>query len=160
MKLLIPATLTLAALLAGCAPKTRYVRNTRIADTSENREILTVCEEYRRAVERLDVAKLVVLASPRYHEDGGTLSAEDDYGNEGLRQVLATRFQTAKQVRYGIEYRRLTRVGARATVDIYIDASFLFSGARGDTWHPVTNYNRLELEYDSKRQRWLFLAGM
>jgi len=156
----ITCTVLLAALLGGCAAKTKYVRGSKVPDTEQNREILAVCEDYRRAVERLDVAKLLVMASPNYHEDGGTIDATDDYGNEGLRQVLATRFGATKSVRYGIEYRKVTRKGARATVDIYIDASFLFAGARGDVWHPVTNYNRLELEWDGKRQRWLFLAGM
>ncbi len=160
MKTLYSALLVTSMLLTGCGPKQKYVRNTRIADSADNREILTVCEEYRRAVERLDVAKLVIMASPGYHEDGGTVSADDDYGNAGLRQILATRFKATRAIRYGIEYRKIKRTGDRATVDIYIDASFQYASGRGDMWHPVTNYNRLELQFDKQRKRWLFLAGM
>jgi hypothetical protein len=156
-----PAFFVTAALaLAACGGSSSYVRGTKVEDSAENREIIQVCEDYRKAVERLDVDHLMVLASEKYYEDGGTPDTADDYGYQGLQQVLQTRFRAAKAIRYAMEYRKIARRGNRATVEIYIDASFEFTSARGDIWHPVSNYNRLELEYDQKRGKWLFLAGM
>ena len=146
--------------LTACGGSDHYVRGTKVQDSAENREIIRVCEDYRHAVERLDTDRLMILASERYYEDGGTPDTADDYGYQGLLQVLQTRFKAAKAIRYSMEYRKIARKGNRATVEIYIDASFEFASARGDVWHPVSNYNRLELEYDQQKGKWLFLAGM
>jgi hypothetical protein len=59
-----------ALALAGCSKN--YIPNTDVEDSSQNRKIVSFCEEYRHAVEEKNVPKLLSMASPLYHEDAGT----------------------------------------------------------------------------------------
>ena len=144
--------------LLGCATRGN-IPNTKVPDTRENREIIDVCERYRKALEARDTATLLALASPNYFEDSGTPKADDDYGYEGLKKVISDRMKMLKSVRYEVEYRKVTRTDRRAEVEIYIDASFqIASNNQADQYKRVTEYNRLELENDGLR--WMFTSGM
>jgi hypothetical protein len=134
------------------------IPGTTVADTKLNRELIEVCERYRHALEDRDAATLLALAHPHYYEDSGTPKGEDDYGYEGLKQVIATRLSALRSVRYNVEYRDIAVHGNRAHVDIRYDASFQLATEMGDRWERKQNDKRLELEHDGRR--WLFLAGM
>ena len=92
---------------AGCT--TRYIPNTDVEDTDENRDVVKFCETYRRAIERKDIGLLLSLASPRYYEDGGNVDPADDLDYEGLREWLEGRFQDTRAIRYEIRYRRVVK---------------------------------------------------
>ncbi len=165
------------ALLAGCA--TRYIPNTDVEDTEENRSIVTFCERYRHAVELKDVGELLKLASNEYYEDGGNIDASDDLDYSGLRDYLTTRFVDAQAIRYEIRYRRILRqpLDAKENGDgngnggsaeprelIYVDytysASYRIPGMKGgDEWRRKVEDNRLEiLRYPDNTFR--IVAGM
>ena len=56
--LLIPLLASLGALAStGCA--THFIPNTDVVDNADNRRIVAFCENYRRAVERKDLATLI-----------------------------------------------------------------------------------------------------
>src|SRR4051812_40787954 len=74
----------------GCATY-NIIPGTKVFDTKPNREILEICEKYRRALESKDAPTLLSLAHPNYYEDSGTPKGDDDYGYEGLKDVLAKR---------------------------------------------------------------------
>jgi hypothetical protein len=83
-----------AILSAGaCAHQVTYVAGTRVPYSDMNKSVLGACEEYRLAVERGDADALMLMAHKQYWEDSGTPSGSDDYGIEGLRNVLLTRLQ-------------------------------------------------------------------
>ena len=145
------------ALLPACA-MINVIPGTKVPDTKPNREILDVCEKYRHALEDRDSATLLTLAHPNYYEDSGTPKGDDDYGYEGLKEVLAKRLAALKTVRYNIEYRKVAIEGHHASVDIRYDASFQLATEMGDRWERKQNDKRLELENDGKR--WLIIAGM
>ncbi len=149
-------------LVAACAPACAaisYIPGTTVADTPTNRVIIRdVCEKYREAMEERDGAQLLAMASPHYYEDSGTPKGDDDYGYEGLKQVIATRMASLRSVRYNIEYREVILEGKRAHVDIRYDASFQIATEMGDRWERKQNDKRLELEFDGNR--WLFVGGM
>lgn len=107
-----------------CMPK--YIPNTDVPDTRENREVIEVAERYRRAVEQRDVRTLLALAAPNYFEDGGTPAGDDDYGYEGLRRLLSVWAEEVRQVRYEMRYRRVTfeQGGNRALIDYTYTGSF------------------------------------
>jgi hypothetical protein len=151
------ALVGLLALSGGCAT-VNTIPGTKVPDTKANREILDVCERYRHALEDRDAATLLALAHPDYYEDSGTPNANDDYGYEGLKDVLQKRMAALKTVRYNIEYRKIEISGKRANVDIRYDASFQLATEMGDRWERKLNDKRLELENDGKR--WLIIAGM
>jgi hypothetical protein len=157
MKLrLLVLSLMLTATWA-CAPLI-VIPGTKVADTKMNRELIDVCERYRRALEERDAPALLSLAHPQYFEDSGTPLGADDYGYEGLKDVLSKRLSAVKTLRYNIEYRKIEVLGTRVHVDIRYDASFQIATEMGDRWERKQNDKRIELENDGKR--WLFISGM
>jgi hypothetical protein len=158
--------LVVAALLAACAHQGSYVPGTRIPYSDPNQSVLKAVEEYRLAVERGDADALMLMAHKQYWEDSGTPSGSDDYGYDGLRNVLLTRLQHASDIRYSMRYMAVRqtcptelRQGCQAAVDVLIDASFTITDAFGKPKRPdKRDQNELTLEWDGKR--WLFLSGM
>ena len=145
------------ALFAGCA-NIVFIPGTKVADTRINRELVDVCEKYRVALEQRDAPALLALAHPNYYEASGTPKGDDDYGYEGLKQVISNRMAALKTVRYNIEYRAVDVQGSHARVDLRYDASFQIATPLGDRWERRQNDKRIELENNG--QRWLILAGM
>jgi len=164
MKLVI-CFLLLAAV--GCAAHHgSTVGGTRIPYTQPNDSVLQACEQYRLAVERGDADALMLMAHKQYWEDSGTPSGSDDYGYEGLRNVLLTRLLKASDIRYSIRYVAVHQQcpkelhqGCMAAVDVLIDASYTIANAYGKASRPdKRDQNQLVLQYDGKR--WLFISGM
>ena len=152
--------------LAACAAKVSYVAGTRIPYSQNNKSALDAVEEYRLAVERGDAEALMLMAHKQYWEDSGTPSGSDDYGYEGLRNVLLTRLLKATDIRYTMRYvgvsqqcRGDLRAGCRAAVDVLVDASYTITNVHGKAVRPdKRDQNQLVLEWDGRR--WLFISGM
>ena len=152
--------------VAACAPRVSYVPGTRIPFSKNNQSVLKAVEEYRLAVERGDADALMLMAHKQYWEDSGTPSGNDDYGYEGLRNVLLSRLQKASDIRYSMRYMAVHQTclkdlanGCRASVDVLIDASFTIADPNGRPRRPdKRDQNQLVLEWDGNR--WLFLSGM
>ena len=151
--------------LGACAHQVSYVPGTKVPYSDMNKSVLDACEEYRLAVERGDADALMLMAHKQYWEDSGTPSGSDDYGVEGLRNVLLTRLQKASDIRYSMRYvavhQQCTELkpGCRAAVDVLIDASFTIANPLGRPIRPdKRDQNQLVLEWDG--HRWLFLSGM
>jgi hypothetical protein len=159
--------LLIAAIISSgaCAHQVTYVAGTRVPYSDMNKSALEACEEYRLAVERGDADALMLMAHKQYWEDSGTPSGSDDYGIEGLRNVLLTRLQKASDIRYSMRYVgvhqqcKSLKPGCRAAVDVLIDASFTIANPLGRPIRPdKRDQNQLVLEWDG--HRWLFLSGM
>ncbi|MDB4959716.1 MAG: putative secreted protein [Myxococcales bacterium] len=159
------SVLLLALSIAACASHATFVTGTSIPFSDSNKSVLDAVEEYRLAVERGDADALMLMAAKQYWEDSGTPSGSDDYGYEGLRNVLLTRLQRASDIRYSVRYMNVhqqcteLKPGCHAQVDVMIDASFTIADAFGKSKRPdKRDQNQLVLEWDGKR--WLFLSGM
>lgn len=158
----------LAAILTSgaCGAKRSYVAGTKVPYTASNKAVLDAAEEYRLAVERGDADALMLMAHPQYWEDSGTPSGSDDYGYEGLRNVLLTRLLKATDIRYSLRYVGVSqqckgdlKPGCRAAIDVLIDASYTITNVHGKSVRPdKRDQNQLVLEWDGRR--WLFLSGM
>ena len=157
MSKLLPVLAFLVFAAGGCV-KEKYIPYTRVIDTPQNREVLKAVEAYRLAIERKDAPALLMMASPDYFEDSGTPAADDDYGYEGLKQVLARRLAQVEQIRYSLQYMKIEIHDKIAHVDVYIDASFQIHTAQGTKWDRKQEPHRMELVFDGKR--WLFRRGM
>jgi hypothetical protein len=150
--------LALTGVAPGCGHQ-EFFPGTTIVRSETNRRIIEVVEQYRRRLLERNVTGLLALASPRYFEDSGTPRSDDDYGYEGLKQVLTTKLQRVKSLRYEIEYRSIRPVGTKVEVEVFIDGSFeLASAESGDRYRRVNDYHRFVL--DSEDDKWKFLAGM
>ena len=142
--LAVAGCVALTGPLAGCSKY--YIPNTDVEDTEDNREIVAFCEQYRRALERKDVAALLDLASPHYYEDGGNVDASDDIDYAGLREYLLEKFEDANAIRYEIRYRRITKDEEYVLVDFTYSGSFRLPTSDGDEkWRSTVAENRLEL---------------
>jgi hypothetical protein len=150
--------LALAASSALFACTTKYIPNTDVPDTEENRELIAFCEEYRRAVERKNIGALLKLASERYYEDGGNVDASDDIDLAGLEEYLSDRFQDASAIRYEIRYREISREEGRIYVDYTYSASFRIPGVSSEEWKRRVEDNRLEIVEEDGKLR--IIAGM
>jgi hypothetical protein len=125
-----------------------------VSKSDPQRDVISVCEKYRQAMEARDVPALIALAHPKYHSDAGTPSPEDDYDYEGLNTVLTDKLRWIKKIRLKLTYRKVSVEGIRARVEVQSDGSFTM-GER-EVRHQDT-YN-IDLERDGKR--WLITAGM
>jgi hypothetical protein len=158
---------TVAATTAACAGRAGQIPGTKIADDKANRAIIETVEKYRIAVEKADAEALFLMASPTYREDSGTPVGADDYGYEGLKDVLVGRFQMARDIRYAMKYVNVRRTcpgdpapGCRAFVEVLVDASFTIVDARGqDRRTDKRDQNELILEWDESGA-WKFVSGM
>jgi hypothetical protein len=158
--------LLVLAVFSGCAAKKNYVTGTTIEQTDSNKTVLAACEEYRLAVERQDTDSIMLMAHEQYWEDSGTPSGSDDYGYEGLRQVLMSRLMKAKDIRFSVRYVNVSQqctgeitVGCRAAVDVLVDASYTIQNVQGKEVRPdKRDQNQYVLEWDGRR--WKFLTGM
>ena len=163
MKLRLAYVLAFGALsaLGGCAHQ-EYFAGTTIPRTEENRKIIETVEQYRQRLLARNIEGLLVLASDKYFEDSGTPRSDDDYGYDGLKQVLANQLKRVKSMRYEIEYRTINVTGAeptkRAEVEVFLDGSFELAAEAGDRYRRVNDYHHFVLE--QKGDEWKFLSGM
>lgn len=158
MKLSFPfGLLVLVLTLVGCA--TRYIPNTDVEDTDDNRKIVSFCERYRHAVQERNVPLLLKLASPTYYEDGGNVDPSDDMDYDGLREYLEGRFRETRAIRYEIRYRRISKgKQGRIHVDYTYSASYKIPGLKTEEWRHTVAENRLELVPD--KDEFKIVAGM
>ncbi len=148
-----------ALALGACGGSVEYIPGTKVSQSQENQQLIDRLEDYRMAVERRDTAALVLMASKRYWDDAGTPTGTDDFGYQGLQEILVGRFQRVKAIRYSMRYMNIERRGDRALVDVLIDASFTVEDARGeDLRKDLRDQNQFVLEWDGRN--WLFLTGM
>jgi hypothetical protein len=158
-KLLVAVALMGAALsgAVGCAHE-EYFPGTTIPRNDVNRQIIETVESYRRRLLEHNVEGLLVLASEKYFEDSGTPRSDDDYGYNGLKQVLNNRLQRVRSLRYEIEYQNIKIDGNRAEVQVFLDGSFELASQSGDRYRRVNDYHRFILERE--KEKWKFLSGM
>jgi hypothetical protein len=142
--------------LSGCSKN--YIPNTEIEDNEFNREVISFCERYRRAVENLNIGLIMSLASPRYFDNSGTLSGDDDVDRSGLEEILKTRFRAITALRYEIKYIEVYECSADICVELTYTMSFKYTVGGRTQWANKTADNRLELE--PVDGGYLILSGM
>lgn len=140
-----------------CSPA--VIPNTDVVDTPQNRDVITFCERYRRAVELKNVGQLLEMAAPTYYEDSGTLDPTDDLDRAGLADYLRNKYVETDSVRYEIRYRRVSAGRQdRLLVDYTYSASFRVPTTNGQEWRRKVSENRLEIIPSG--DKFLIVAGM
>ncbi len=121
----------LLTLLLGISPvfatgckNTPTIPGTKIPDTEENREILQAVERYRIAFVRQDAAAVLSTAHETYFDESGSDDPGDDIVYEQLGKTLRLRLNQIESVRFTMEYLEIFIRNERATVDVWMDASF------------------------------------
>ncbi len=142
LPLLLLASL-LAAVATGCAGE--KIPNTDVPDTAQNREAIRFVEDYRHAVERRNIGEILAMVSPRFFDDNGTPTTEDDRDYDRLRAELGAAMERLLDVRYEMKYRRVTYRTDRILVDFTYTSSFKVATPQGDRWETRVSDNRIEL---------------
>jgi hypothetical protein len=146
--------LVLSIGIGGCA--TTYIPNTDVLDTDANRKVILFCEQYRHAVEEKNVAQLLKLASPNYHQRA---QVDEDVDYSTLKDFLTTTFQTTDAIRYEIRYRRVTFAeNTHVFVDYTFAGSYRIPGVRKEEWRHSVSDNRLDLVPEGEGYK--IVAGM
>jgi hypothetical protein len=112
------------------------IPGTEIPDTADNREILQVLERFRGGFVRQDPAVILSTAHPTYYDESGTDDPSDDIVFEELGQTLGRRIAQIESVRFTIEYLDVFIRRDRATVHVWIDASFRMKPCSATTGFP------------------------
>lgn len=155
------ALLPLAALMVLSSCTTRYIGNTRIKDTEENRAILRVIEQYRRAVEDRDAQRILDLTSANFFEDPGTPNhPSDDYDKAGLRRKLDASFAAVQDQRLRIDVRKLEidPKANRASVEYSYDLRYRLNLPSAEEWREAQDLNRVLLRREDGD--WKFVSGL
>jgi len=153
-------------LLVGAATGCGHVAlipGTNIPATEANREILETIEEYRQRLVERNVDGLLMLASDKYFEDGGTPQANDDYGYSGLAAILSSRLQRVGSIRYDIQYRSIkVDKDGRAEVEAFLSGAFELQGEVGERYRRVSDFHHFVLvgAPNAGTFKWKFLSGM
>ena len=134
----------LSVVVGGC--NTRFIPNTEILDNEFNRDVVAFCERYRHAVEDVNVGLLLTLASPRYFDNSGTTTGDDDMDRAGLEQMLKERFGALQAVRYEMKYLDIYEQHGIVYVEYTYTMSFQYKVEDKTRWYNKTADNRLELE--------------
>lgn len=148
----------LATMLGGCA-HTRMLPGTNIPATEDNLAIIETIEQYRAFLIEKNIDGILLLASNKYFEDAGTPQANDDYGYDGLRQILTGRLGRVQSLRYDIEYQRIVVNGDKAEVEAFLNGAFELQSESGERYRRVNDRHRFSLERTSNN-KWRFLKGL
>jgi len=145
----------------GCGHR-HYLPGTTIIANDTNREIIDTIEEYRMRLAGKNVDGLLLLASEKYFEDGGTPQSNDDYGYSGLATILTGRLQRVESIRYDIQYKHISiGVDGRAVVEAFLSGAFELQGEVGERYRRVNDFHRFVLERSTGgTSKWKFVSGM
>jgi hypothetical protein len=147
---------------SGCG-RPSLIPGTNIPATDANREIIDTIEEYRQRLVERNVDGLLLLASDKYFEDGGTPQANDDYGYSGLASILSSRLQRVGSIRYDIQYKsiKIDNEG-RAKVEGFLTGAFELQGEVGERYRRVSDFHQFVLvrSPNAGTFKWKFLSGM
>lgn len=159
---LMTLVLALMSASAGCGHG-RYLPGTTILANDTNREIIDTVEDYRMKLTEKNVDGLLLLASDKYFEDGGTPQSNDDYGYSGLATILTGRLQRVESIRYDIQYKSI-KIGSdgRAIVEAFLSGAFELQGEVGERYRRVNDFHRFVLERSTNggSSKWKFVSGM
>ena len=149
-------SLLLPVLMLGCAHS--KIPNTNIADTEENREILSVVENYTKAMESLDADAVLSLVSPRYFEDNGNSDKADDYDYDELKDKLSKEFKRTKKIQLEMRIDDVVVEEMVAYAYIYYTYRAQSEFPTGTKWN--TDSDRSRIVFERHNGRWLMLAGL
>jgi hypothetical protein len=147
----------LAALsLASCA---RNIPNTDIRDTEDNRALIAMVDSYRRAFDARNLDGVMVLVSPLYYDDAGTIDATDDIDYKALPGVLKDTFSRLSQVRLEFGITSIEIQGDKAMVDLFYDAKYRVTTPRAEIAKRDTDVQRLVFQRDGPKG-WKIITGL
>lgn len=132
----------LAALAVGCAHT--LIDGTQIPDTGENRTVYDLVRKVETALEARDTGTLLGMVSPRYFEDMGTPSDDDDYGYHEFKAfILPQSMSLAQEVQVSFEVHDIVVDGKHAHADVRYNSRARLQLPAGTIWDSHRDFNRI-----------------
>ena len=163
VQLVVLALLTPA--LASCA--SRYLQSPVIApdvelrNTPRNTAIVELIEDFQFALGERNFQAIRGMVSPRYHENAGTTdTTADDYGVDGLLELLDLIETHARDVQVELQIREVQHDERRDRASVIYEFSYvmLYHIDGQDMWDTGRDLNRLELAWED--ERWWVIGGL
>jgi hypothetical protein len=142
----------------GCGPE--HLPGTDIDETTENKAIFDIVEQYRQGMIGKDVEAIKPLISPNYYENASTTDdIKDDYGYEQLiNDVLPKMLNNVKKLDYLISVKKIKILGDQAKVQYEFTANYLISEGGKETWGTKSDFNEISLV--KQKDKWYILSGL
>lgn len=154
-KLILAGVLT--GLLSACAHS--YIPGTQVADTRANRELMSVIEAFRDAMQAGNAESILELVSHSYFENMGTAQESDDYGYEHLKNaVLGAHLPIATEIHVTIRVHDIVVNENKAHADVRYNSRSKLNLPSGPKWSSRKEFNRLE--FSKENERWMITSGL
>ncbi len=125
----------------------------------ENRQVVDVLLQYRRAVIRKDVGALRRLVSEDYYDNGGTTdTTRDDFGVDELPEIFELIAQHAEQIKYDVVVKDVEIKDDVAYVDYEYEYAYQYKVGDQTSWDAGLEVNRLELA--QRDGEWKIISGL
>jgi hypothetical protein len=148
-----------ALLAAACT--TKYLPGTQIPDTEENRKLLSVIEDYRRAVEDKDIGRIMSLVSDRFYQDPGTPGdPTDDYDKAGLKKRLEQDFARIGDQKLDVTVRKLFEDPDKKTARVQYAFNYRYKLAMPGSQDWQTDVDLAQVTLDLENGQWKILSGI
>jgi ketosteroid isomerase-like protein len=151
---------SLAALLAlvafaGCA---RKIPDTDIEDSTDSRAIVSVIDQYRKALDRRDAAAILALVSRSYFDDAGTSDPSDDLDFAQLSKALPASLKGLSDVKLELAVSKIEVKGDSATADLLYDSRYRVATPRGEVAKRDSDVHRMKLHREDGA--WKISSGL
>ncbi len=151
------AAFTLALFVAAaCSP--RRIPGTEIRDTSENRAIYAVIEEYVRGLNQRDAAVVLAQVASDYFDDAGTPEPGDDLDRERLEKGLAADLARVEAAKLAVSFRKIEIQEDAAFAEIFYDSSYRVQTPAGPVPRRDSDVHRIRLKKTGGQ--WKIVAGL
>lgn len=154
-----PRTLLLAvAALASAACAPRRIPGTEIPNTSENRAVQAVVEQYRVALEKRDAQAILALVAPTYYDTAGTPDPADDLDRAHLEASLKEDLAKTDSLRVEFTLRKIEVSGDEAQAEVFFDTYYRVKTPQVAVPRRDSDVHRMRLKRID--QQWKFVAGL
>ena len=145
-------SLLLLGAAAGCGP--HRIPGTDLEDNGDTRAIIEVMQKYNNALVAKDVAGILALVDPSFHDNGGTLAVEDDLDYAKLQTVLPQRLARLNDIALRLDIKTIDVKGDAASA-VYTWVSTFKLGNRS-----VTESDIKRMDFKRTAQGWKILSGI
>jgi len=138
--------------LVGCGP--HHIPGTDLEDTGDTRAIIDVMQKYNNALVAKDAAGIIALVDPSFHDNGGTLTPDDDLDYAKLQAVLPQRLARVNDIALRLDIKKIDVNGDQASA-VYTWVSTYKLGNRS-----VTESDIKRMDFKRTAQGWKILSGI
>ncbi len=134
------------------------IPQTEIDDTPANREIISLVEQYKEAVESLDTEAVLAMVSAEYYEDNGNTDATDDFNRDGLRQQLTANFKRTKAMQMNLRIDDVQVEAGKAFAELFYEMRAQNEYPSGLKWE--TSTDRTRIRFVKEGDNWKIIGGI